>query len=86
MSLTKRNIKLINLTEEPKGSFYFGKVMQLNCQYFKAKDPKASKDHINCVHWYGNRCKIEASMFAEWDKKHRSFERMMTENKGVILE
>jgi hypothetical protein len=40
----------------------------------------------NCIRWNGNKCKVEAELLAEWEKKHGAYEHMMRQNKGVRID
>jgi hypothetical protein len=56
------------------------------CKYFKPKEKGCRENCANCKRWSGKKCKDEASIIAEWDKRHRAFERMMQSNRGVRLD
>jgi len=60
-------------------------VMQLsNCMHFDSSVGAGEK--VNCANrtrWNGKKCKDEAVLIYEFDKRHRAFERMMQQNKGI---
>lgn len=58
----------------------------MKCWGYKAKNKKEKDNCINCRHWGGKQCKDEALILAEWDKRHRSYELMMQQNRGVRIE
>lgn len=68
-----------------------GEVISLSqCSKFKPKNNVAELffNSIpvacgNCIHWGGKKCKDEAELLAEWEKKHGAYEHMMRDNKGV---
>lgn len=57
-----------------------------NCWHYEAIDKKAKINCPNCVHWSGDRCKDEATLLAEWDRKYKHYEFMMRDNKGVSID
>lgn len=61
-------------------------VNDAKCWHYDAIDKSAKVNCPNCIHWGGKKCKDEALIIAEYDKRHRAFELMMQSNRGVRLE
>ena len=58
----------------------------MRCKYYEPIDIGGKYNCGNCQKWNGKKCRDEAQLLAEWDAKHRAYERMMAENKGVRVE
>ncbi|RNC62772.1 MAG: hypothetical protein AWM53_01991 [Candidatus Dichloromethanomonas elyunquensis] len=56
------------------------------CLHYKPIDSKEKVNCINCKRWAGKKCKDEALMLAEYEKRHGAYEHMMRENKGVMID
>lgn len=83
--------KIVLSKERSEGGVLFYVVRQViqlgaKCWRYDPIDKQAKDNCINCYRWNGKRCKIEAQLLAEWDKKHRPYERMMQDNRGVRIE
>jgi hypothetical protein len=59
---------------------------QAKCWHYEPIDKSAKDNCVNCHYWNGKKCKDEALLIAEWDKKHRAYEWMMQSNRGVRME
>jgi hypothetical protein len=57
------------------------------CWHYEYINIAETANCTNCQHWdpKKNRCKDEALIIAEYDKRHRSYELMMQSNKGLRL-
>jgi hypothetical protein len=60
-------------------------VIPLKCWRYDEKSKDEKDNCPNCHHWDGVRCKDEAELLAEWERKHGGFDRMMRGNRGVNI-
>lgn len=59
--------------------------MQLICRLYEPVDTTAKENCINCRRWAGKRCRDEAELLYEEQRKHGWADRMMRENRGVRI-
>jgi hypothetical protein len=90
VSVAGLNPARLNINKETLNgvSFYLeGDVMPKSskCWHYKHIAIAEPANCPNCQHWNGKKCKDEAIILAEWEKKHGAYVRMMRDNKGVSI-
>lgn len=64
---------------------YFKAVKQLNCEYFIGIEKGCKENCGNCKKWTGTICEDEQKIIREYQEL-KAFDRMMRENKGVMID
>lgn len=61
--------------------------MQLcRCRLYEPADVAAKENCANCRRWNGKRCRDEAELLYEEQRRYGALDKMMRENRGVVLE
>lgn len=58
------------------------------CKHFEPKKKNCKENCANCIQWGGKRCKIEQQILDELQDSNefKAYDRMMRDNRGVILD
>lgn len=57
------------------------------CKHYKPRDIKAGENCVNCFRWVGIQCVYHSLLASDYESsdKFRALDRMMRDNKGVVL-
>lgn len=61
--------------------------MPQQCEYYDPKGPDLKVNCTNCKLWVGPRCLNHLTLLKEYEttKKFKALDRMMRDNRGVII-
>ncbi len=56
------------------------------CDHYQPIDKNSKRNCTNCHRWAGKKCRDEHILLAEHEKRYKSLEYMMKDNKGARIE